>query len=183
MINIKSVIETILLAYGDPISWEKLVKIIKTDQEKVREALGQLQQEYKDRGFVILEKDGEYQLGTNPDNAKFVEELVKSEFSEELSRAALETAALIAYRGPLTRAQIEYVRGVNSSFTLRNLLMRGLVERVENPQDARSYLYRISFNFLKHFGLKKIEDLPQYEEFRKERIEILEEPKEDVATT
>ena len=95
---------------------------------------------------------------------------MKSEFSEELSRAAIETAAIIAYQGPITRAEIEYVRGVNSSFILRGLLMRGLVERIENPKDARSYLYRISFDFLKHLGLTKIEDLPQYQEFRQEKM-------------
>ena len=87
----------------------------------------------------------------------------------------METLAIIAYKGPLTRAHIEYVRGVNSSFTLRNLVMRGLVERMENPKDARSYLYGTSFNFLKHLGVARPEDLPRFEEFKKEKIEVLEE--------
>ena len=88
----------------------------------------------------------------------------------------METIAIIAYKGPLTRLDIEYVRGVNSSFIIRNLLMRGLVERVENPKDARSYLYKVSFDFLKHLGVTGIEDLPQYQEFKKSRIEVLEKP-------
>ena len=103
---------------------------------------------------------------------------MKSEFNEELSRAAVETAAIIAYQGPLTRVDIEYVRGVNSSFILRSLMMRGLIERVENPKDARSYLYRISFDFLKHLGVVRIEELPQYEELHKEKMGGLEEIKE-----
>lgn len=175
--NLISIIETILFTYGEPMSLEKLAKITKAKKEEVHEALSALAREYEGRGLAILKKGDEYQLGSNPAYANYIEELVKSEFSEELSKAAIETVAIIAYKGPVTRAQIEYVRGVNSSFTLRNLLMRGLIERVENPKDARSYLYRVSFDFLKHLGLTRLEDLPQYDEFRKEKIEVLEEPK------
>lgn len=177
--ELKSILETILFVYGAPVTLEKLAKITKTDEKSVRKVLETLESDYKGRGFILLQKDGAYQLGSNPENARYTEDLVKSEFTEELSKAALETIAIIAYRGPLTRTKIEYVRGVNSSFTLRNLLLRGLVERMENPKDARSYLYRASFDFLKHLGVAKAEDLPQYEEFRKERIEVLEE-KENV---
>ncbi|MBI2640404.1 MAG: SMC-Scp complex subunit ScpB [Candidatus Sungbacteria bacterium] len=172
--DIKSIIESILFSYGEPLALEKLAKLTKAQKEAVSEALETLAKEYEGRGLAILKKDDEYQIGSNPANSKYIEELVKSEFSEELSKAAVETVAIVAYKGPLTRAQIEYVRGVNSSFTLRNLLMRGLVERIENPKDARSYLYRVSFDFLKHLGLTKMEDLPQYDEFRKENIEVLD---------
>lgn len=172
---LKSVLETILFAYGEPISEEKLAKLTKSKKEEVASALEELTKDYTNGGLTLLKKDGEWCLGTNPENTKFVEDLTKSEFGEELSRAAVETAAIIAYKGPITRADIEYVRGVNSSFTLRNLLVRGLVERIENPKDARSYLYRISFDFLKHLGLTKIEDLPQYEDYRKEKMGDLEE--------
>ena len=162
--------------YGEPLELEKLVKISKAGEEEIKKALLDLKKDYQTRGLTILEKDGLYQLGSNPDNTKYIEELVKSEFNEELSRAAMETIAIIAYKGPLTRLDIEYVRGVNSSFIIRNLLMRGLVERVENPKDARSYLYKVSFDFLKHLGVTGIEDLPQYQEFKKSRIEVLEKP-------
>jgi len=96
-----------------------------------------------------------------------VHKLVKNDLEEDLSRATLEVLAVVAYRGPISRAQIEEVRGVNCSFTLRNLLMRGLVERVENPNDSRSYLYKISFDFLKHLGLGNVKELPNYEELEK----------------
>ena len=172
---LKSVIETILFAYGEPLSEEKLAKLTKSKKENVASALEELAHDYKGRGLSLMRKDDKWCLGTNPENAKFVEDLMKSEFGEELSRAAVETTAIIAYKGPITRADIEYVRGVNSSFTLRNLMMRGLIERIENPKDARSFLYRISFEFLKHLGLTKIEDLPQYEEYRKEKMGDLDE--------
>lgn len=177
--SLKSVIETILFVHGEPITIEKLAKVLKKKPEEVREALAALGGDYKERGIVMLEKDGAYQLGSNPDNARVVEDLVKGEFSEELSRAALETIAIIAYRGPLTRIDIEYVRGVNSSFILRNLMMRGLIERIDNPKDARSYLYRISFDFLKHFGLTRVEDLPEFQTFKDKSIELPEEKSEE----
>lgn len=173
--NLKSIIEALLFVHGEPIKLEKLVKITKTKTEGVKTAIQELFKEYAERGFTLLEKDDMYQLGSNPACAEAIEELVKDEFSEELSRAAVETLAIIAYRGPLTRAEIEYVRGVNSSFTLRNLLMRGLIERIESPKDARSYLYRISFTFLKHMGISRPEALPQFNQLTKEKIEILDE--------
>lgn len=175
--NLKSIVETILFVHGEPMALDKLAQITKIQKEAVLKALNELKKDYEGRGLAILAKDERYQLGSNPENTKYIEYLVKNEFSEELSRAAIETVAIIAYKGPLTRVEVEYVRGVNSSFTLRNLLMRGLVERIENLKDARSYLYRVSFDFLKHLGVTQIEDLPQYEEFKKSRIEILEEPK------
>jgi len=170
--NLKSILETILFVHGEPIGLEKLSKISKGSKKDTASALQELREDYRERGLALLEKDEEYQLGSNPANASYVADLVKSEFSEELSRAALETVAIVAYKGPLTRAEIEYVRGVNSSFTLRNLLIRGLVERFENPKDARSYLYRISFDFLKHMGITNPADLPGYAEFKQQKIEI-----------
>ena len=176
--ELKSILETVLFVHGEPISEEKLAQLLKVKKEEVRQALEKLSQDYTGRGLELIKKDNEWCLGTNPQNAKFVEDLMKSEFNEELSRAAVETAAIIAYQGPLTRVDIEYVRGVNSSFILRSLMMRGLIERVENPKDARSYLYRISFDFLKHLGVVRIEELPQYEELHKEKMGGLEEIKE-----
>ena len=172
--NLKSIIETILFVHGEPILVSALAKFAAASEEEVLATLRVLQNE-SERGIIVLEKDGQFQLGSRPENAQYVETLMKSEFSEELSRAALETITIIAYKGPLTRIQIEFIRGVNSSFTLRNLAMRGLVERAENPKDARAPLYRVSFDFLKHFGLTKIEELPEFETLHKEKIEILEE--------
>ncbi|MBI2099909.1 MAG: SMC-Scp complex subunit ScpB, partial [Candidatus Vogelbacteria bacterium] len=71
---------------------------------------------------------------------------------------------IVLYKGPLTRAEIDYIRGVNSSFILRHLSIRGLVERIPNPKDARSFLYRPTFDLFQHLGLSKIEELPEYGE-------------------
>ena len=173
--NLKSIIETILFVRADPTDLKTLTRITKHNAKEVRAALGELIHEYTERGFVVLEKDDSWQFGSNPINAQYVGELTKSEFAQELSRSSLETLAVIAYKGPMSRVEVEYLRGVNSSFTIRNLLMRGLIERVENPKDARSYLYRTTFDFLKHFGLTRMDQMPRFEELRKHNIEILEE--------
>lgn len=164
--QLKHKIESILFVTGEPVSEKKLVKILEATQEEARQALEELRGDYNNRGIVILQKEDEWQFGTSPEHAGLIEQLVKSEFTEELSRAALETLTIVAYKGPLTRHDLDFIRGVNSSFMLRNLLLRGLVERVENPKDARSYLYKISFDFLKHLGIGKVEDLPDYAENR-----------------
>ena len=176
--NIKSIIETILFVRAEPTDIKTLIKHSKHSEEEVRAILAELTREYSERGFVLLEKDDSWQFASNPANGSYIEELIKNEFSQELSRSALETLAIIAYKGPISRIEIEYLRGVNSSFTVRNLLMRGLVERVENPKDARSYLYQTTFDFLKHFGLMRMQELPRFEEFKKRVIEIPEEKSE-----
>ena len=178
--NVSSIIETILFVRTDPTDLKTLVKLTEHTQEDVEAALVDLMKQYTDRGIILLEKDGSWQFVTNPNHARYIEEMIKSEYSQELSRSALETLAIIAYKGPISRIEIEYLRGVNSSFTVRNLLMRGLVERIENPKDARSYHYRVAFDFLKHFGLTNMSELPRFEEFSKHTIEIPEEKPQEI---
>lgn len=187
--ELKSKIESILFVSGEPVSLKRLISVLGASEDEIRNAVAGLKEEYKIRGLAIMEKDGEWQMGTNPVNAELIEKLIKSDFTEDLTRAALETLTIIAYKGPMTRSEVEFVRGVNSSFTVRNLLMRGLVERIENPKDARSYLYKISFDFLKHLGISSVSEIPSYEEMRIRAEEVLgqgmemgEKVKSDVVT-
>ena len=173
--RIPAIVETLLLAHGEPITLPKLAKASGFSLAQIAEAITVLTRMYADRGFAILEKDGEVGLGTNPAYAEYAENLLRGEFTESLSRAALETLTIIAYKGPIARASIDFIRGVNSSFIVRNLAMRGLIERVENPTDARAYLWRVSFDFLKHIGITRIEDLPEFAALHKEEIAIPEE--------
>lgn len=176
-VNLSSVIETILFVHGDPIALRKLAHIAGATEQKTRSALERLRMDYQKRGLALLEKKDEFQLGSNPANTAYTETLLKDMLHEDLSRAALETIAVIAYKGPLTRAHIEYIRGVNSSFTLRNLMVRGLIERIDNQKDARVPLYQITIQLLSHFGITRIQELPGYAAFQKEKIEIPEEVK------
>lgn len=164
--TLASRIESILFLSGSPVTVQHLEKVLKAKRSAIEAALHDLADHYRERGIVIVRHGDAWQFGTAPENAAVLEELAKSEFTDELSKAALETLAVIAYKGPLTRVEIDYIRGVNSSFSIRNLLLRGLVERNDNPKDSRSYLYQISMDLLRHLGLRAREELPQWEEFR-----------------
>jgi segregation and condensation protein B len=194
--NIPAAIEAILFIYGEPIEIKRLVKILqkrglnadsrelnadtnligdKTEikESDIKKALEELQQSYQieDRGLYLIFSDDRVQLATKPKFTLFLENFMKEEIKENLTPAALETLSLIAYLGPLSRAEIDYYRGVNSSFILRNLLIRGLIERFSNPQKPNLYLYQVSFNLLRYLGLSKIEDLPEYEKYHNVNIQ------------
>ena len=170
--NIESVIESLLFISGEPMNFKKLAKIIAVKESDIKLSAEKLSVEYSklDRGLKIIVKDGRVQMVTSGENSLFVEKYLKADIEGELSRAALEVISIVAYRGPISRAEIEEIRGVNCSFTLRHLAIRGLVERISNPNDARAYLYRISFDFLKKLGIEKAEDLPKYNELREKKI-------------
>ena len=171
MKSLKSRIESILFLAGESMTTTRLAKILKDKPSVIESALLELASEYKERGIRVLHNNDEWQLGTAPENADVLENLVKSEFSEELSKAALETLSVVAYKGPMTQREIEHIRGVNSSFTVRNLLLRGVVERIENPKDARSYLYNVSMDFLKYLGFTNRESLPEWDALHEANIQ------------
>ncbi|RJQ37613.1 SMC-Scp complex subunit ScpB [Candidatus Parcubacteria bacterium] len=176
MSNLKQTIESILFLHGEPIAAARLGKATGAKPADVQAALVELQKEYAERGIVLVQNGDDWQFATNPAQKSAVEQFITADMTEELTRAALDTLTVIAYQGPLTRARIEYIRGVNSSFTLRNLMLRGLVEREENPSDRRSFLYRISHAFLNHIGVSSVNDLPRYAEFHAAQIEVPTEP-------
>ncbi len=160
--NTIAALEALLFSYGEPMEIDKIVKLLNVELENVKNALDNLRKdlESESRGLRLIFQNDKVQLATKPEFSGFLEEFIKEEFKENLTPAALETLSLIAYFGPVTRAKIDYFRGVNSSFTIRNLMMRGLIERVEG-----SYQYRASIDLIKHLGLSKIEELPEYEKF------------------
>lgn len=180
MNNLAAKIEAALFVAGEPVSLKKLCSVLNIQPEEAKEALKELGEGLEGRGIGLAEKDNVYSLVTAPEAAGVAEAFTKEELGEDLSKAALETLSIIAYKSPLSRAEIDYIRGVNSSFTLRNLLIRGLIERVADPEDSRVFLYSPSFDFLKSLGITRIERLPQYEEFRRE-IAALHAAKEEGA--
>ncbi len=165
--KLKSILESLLFVSGEPIGAQKLAKICQISKNEVEQAISELEKDYqKNRGLRIISEGGLFQLVSSPENSEFVRQLIRGELNADLSKSAIETLAILAYRGPITRVQIEAIRGVNSSYVLRNLLVRGLVERKETA-DVRGYLYNISFDFLKHMGIQKTEELPDWETLSK----------------
>lgn len=166
--NIGSQIESLLFTAGHPVAIKKLAEVLELPESDILKFLQTLSEEYEknERGLRIMFFDNKVQLAASPYSVEAVKKLVKSDFEEDLSQAALETLAIISYRGPISRLAIENLRGVNCSFILQSLAIRGLIEKKNNPEDGRSYIYNITFDFLKHLGLNKLEDLPRYNELR-----------------
>lgn len=164
----KSALESILFIVGKPISAERLAKTFAISKEEVLNLANDIAGHYRTNqsGLKLLIANDELQLVTSPENSSIVSQFIKDEFEENLTQASLETLAIIAYRGPISRAQIEEIRGVNSTYMLRALLIRGLIDRFENPSRKSSFLYRISIDFMRYLGLEKIEALPEYNKFK-----------------
>lgn len=174
--KLQSIIESLLFASGEAIAIGKLAKIVGVKNEEVSAVLDALDENYtgQNSGLAILRHGDKVQLATKAENSSYIEQLKTVELSETLSPAALEVLSVIAYRGPISKPEIESIRGVNCSYTVRNLLLRGLIERNDNPHDARGYVYSITFDFLKKLGIDKVEKLPQYDILSKdERISTL----------
>ena len=158
---------------GEPVSIARLTKLTKKSASEVAAALDELSANLEGRGIVLVRKDEEAVLATSPEAADVVADIAAEEFNHDLTRAALETLAIIIYKGPLPRAEIDFIRGVNSGFSIRNLMVRGLAERVPNPKSTRTFLYRPSMELLAYLGVAKVDDIPQYKEFRVKMDEYL----------
>lgn len=182
--NLKSKIESILLVSSKPIEAKKIAKLTDAKTGEVAAALEELKQERNsaDSGIHLIEQSGKYQLVTNPANAATVDSLVKEEVSGELTRPSLETLTIIAYRGPITKPEIEQIRGINCSVILRNLLMRGLIEERDDPQRLQP-VYSLTADFIRHLGIHSVEELPRYAELSvsEELDQALEPAREAVA--
>lgn len=155
-------IQAILFYQAEPMSIGRLSKLLKHSEEDIHSAINKLRDELQGSGLSLVENGNEVMLGTSPAASSLIAEITKEELSKELSKAALETLAIVLYKGPITRAEIDYIRGVNSNFILRNLQVRGLVEKIDNPADQRSYLYKPTFQLLEFLGVTRLEDLPEY---------------------
>ncbi|MCR4323000.1 MAG: SMC-Scp complex subunit ScpB [Candidatus Azambacteria bacterium] len=164
-----SKIEAILFVSGEEMSVQKIQKALGNDisEEEVVEQIKKLQEAYQGRGVRIISKDGRVQMVSAPEYAEVIHALVRSHLTEELTPAALETLACIAYREPIAKQEIDELRGVNSIFSLRSLLMRGLIEKTKKNDDAQMNYYRVTLDFLKKLGVEKITDLPDYDVFSK----------------
>ncbi len=168
MLTLDSQIEAILFLRSEPVSKKELAKILEKSLEEIENALFVLEERLETRGVVLLSKEDDVMLATSPEMSSIIEKIRKEELSRDLGKAGLETLSIILYKAPITRSRIDYLRGVNSNFILRNLLIRGLIEKVSNPDDQRSYLYKPTFELLSFLGVSKVKDLPEYDKIQKE---------------
>lgn len=163
MVNIKYAIEGILFAAGEPVKAAKLAVVLDTDIETVKKAVDELKSEYNEdkRGFNIIDIMDGYQICSRPEYYAYIQEILGEQRNQPLSNAAMEALAIIAYKQPITRGQIEHIRGVNSDGCVNRLYERGLIDeagRLDAP--GRPILYVTTDTFLRCFGLTSPDELP-----------------------
>ncbi len=156
-----ALVESLLFVADAPVSVSRLAEALEATPGQIEQALTELEALYTGRGIRLQRAGGHVQLVTAPEAAPAVERFLGLEARTHLSRAALETLAIIAYRQPISRPEIEAIRGVNSDSVLRTLLSVGLIEEVGRAQTVgRPILYGTTCEFLQYFGLRNLQELP-----------------------
>lgn len=167
--HIKGVIESLLFVSEKPVALEEMRKVLEAvSASEIKEIVKVLQKDYEDRqsGINVVEIAGGFQMLTNPSYAGYVKDFYKTKHKEKLSKPALETLAIMAYKQPVTRLDVELVRGVNSDGVVAHLLEKELIKVVGRKDvPGKPFLYGTTKQFLEYFGLKSLEDLPKLEEF------------------
>jgi segregation and condensation protein B len=164
-------LEAILFYLAEPVDVSFLAKTLDVSKKEIMKAIGELGVSLEKRGLRIVLHDDEVTLVTAPEFGDLIEKIVKEERERDLGRAGIETLSIIAYKGPVSKKEIEYIRGVNSQYALRNLLLRGLVEKKTSQTDERVIVYTVTSDTLRYLGLSHITELPEYDEVNKQ-IEV-----------
>lgn len=159
-------IEAILFYSASAVDEKELASILEKTIDEVHEVLDMLEKNLQGRGICLVRHEETVLLATAPEHAALIEKMIKEERERDLGRAGIETLAIIAYKGPVNKKEIEYIRGVNSDYALRTLMLRGLVERIASETNERSMVYTVTTDALMHLGLKHISELPEYEKIK-----------------
>lgn len=192
--QLKYLVEGLLFASGEAISLNKLSELLSESTENITLSIKELINDYisENRCLNIIQNGNEkqifYQIVTNKNISTLVQKLNNAVLEGDLTKGALEVLSIVMYRSPLNRAEIDDIRGVNSSYILRALVLRGLINRYQNPNRKNEYLYEPSFDLLKHLGITDLSTLPEFEklhnfslkEILKEAIESTEIKSEEI---
>lgn len=173
--ELKEKIKAILFYKGEEVKISELLKILEVAEGEVKDALSALSGELEGKGITLLKSGDKVALATNPEFSDLIESINKEELNKEIGNAGIETLSIILYKSPVSKAEIDYIRGVNSASILRNLQIRGLIEKDTKKSGVRSSLYKPSTDILSLLGVKDLKDLPAYEEAQKELKEFLKE--------
>lgn len=168
-LELAQAIEAMLFATSEPLTHGRLAQVLKVTQRKVRVAIERLREEYQasNRAFDVLEIAGGFKLYTRPEHDEIVARLEKVKPPEKLTAAGLETLAIVAYKQPITRAEIDAIRGVQSGAMLKSLTEKKLIRVAgRSPQPGRPIQYGTTKRFLDHFGLASVDDLPRVEDLK-----------------
>ncbi|MEX0910256.1 MAG: SMC-Scp complex subunit ScpB [Candidatus Paceibacterota bacterium] len=156
-------LEAILFYKAEPVDIAWLAQFLQIEPGQILQTVNNLKDQLQTRGIQVVTTASKVTLATHKDMADVLDALTKKEEASDLGKAGLETLSLIIYKHPISRAEIDYIRGVNSSFIVRLLTIRGLIERIKNPTDSRGYLYQPTVKLLAWLGLSTSQELPEYE--------------------
>lgn len=165
-------IEAVLFYENEPVEIKRLCKILDSDQKAVKGALASLAKNLEGRGICLINNGDKVSLATSLETQNLIENLEKERMSREIGKAGLETLAIILYNGPVSRREIDFVRGVNSTYVLRSLSMRGLIERELKEEGEKSYKYKASLPLLAHLGIKSLDELPEFVNLNRKLTDI-----------
>ena len=180
MLTPPAALEALLFASGEPLEKKRLAALLGIKESELALALKALIQQLEGHGVSLIETERDVELRTSAEAADVVKKLRESELSRDLGKASIETLAVIAYQTGATRGEIDWVRGVNSSASLRTLLMRGLIEGREDERDKRRVRYNLTTEALAHLGITRAEDLPRATELQAAAAEVIKEETIDV---
>lgn len=157
-------LEALLFVSAKPFTVKGLAKLLNSSEDKIETWIEELQEEFEsgDRGVRVVRNGNDVQLMSSPDCRELIEEYLKEEITGELTRPQLETLTIIGYRGPISKPDIEQIRGINCTLILRNLEWRGLIEQSE-LSTAEIPAYRVTMDFVRYLGLSSVEQLPNFE--------------------
>jgi segregation and condensation protein B len=181
----KSIIEAVIFASIEPVSADQLARLIELDNETVEQLVSEIQQEYDTtrRSFQMIEVANGFQICTRDEYAPWIRDFYTTEISSRLSVSALEALAIIAYRQPVTRAEIEEIRGVNSDSVLHTLLERNMIKVIGRKRaPGKPMIYGTTTEFLLHFGLRDLSELPSIDEIESMLGTSLQRPPEPTQT-
>jgi len=176
MLTPPAALEALLFASGEPMEKKELCKLLAIKEPELDATVQAFRKALTGRGLEIIETPTEIELRTSTLASDIVKKLREDELSRDLGKAGLETLAVIAYREGATRSEIDWVRGVNSSTSVRTLLLRGLVEGREDSEDRRRIRYNLTTEALAHLGVGEVEQLPRFADLSKKAAELATTP-------
>ncbi len=175
MLTPPAALHALLFASGEPLSKKEILKLLDIKSAELTVVLKALAASLSGSGTTLIQTETEVELRTTPEAAPMVKKLREAELARDLGKASLETLAVIAYQAGATRGEIDWVRGVNSSTSLRTLLLRGLIEGREDERDKRRIRYTLTTEAFAHLGLSGPDELPRVDELRAAATAIIAE--------
>ena len=167
-------VEAILFTSGTAVSKKRLATLVHCNSEQLEAILTELTEKYKEGGMSVLDDGANVALAVNSEVLDSIKKIQKEEIASSLSKASQETLSIIAYAGPITKTDLDFLRGVNTQYAVRRLAMRGLIHEVSGKQQRQ---YALTVASLHHLGIQKIEELPEYSKIRNAIVEGIQTTK------